>query len=432
MQQKSRRIRSGRMGKFLGVLLSALVLLGYASPPAVLLRELPATITLALGQEANIGNGFPLSLTVKQGDVQALSSMDETLGGLRLKAGNEGKSTATINLFGLLPLRDVEINVQDDLWLYPGGQAVGVALYTAGVLVVGTSDLSGGEGQSPARLAGLKPGDLITQVNGQTLAGTQALQEWVTAFGEKPLPLTVRRGEALMEMVLSAKKDKQTGLYRIGAWVRDSTAGVGTLSFYGQVRKKGQIAAPAITYGALGHAITDSDTQQVLTVSRGEILLADVVDVRKGKRGVPGELKGSFLRENRVLGNIGINNQFGIYGALSNTPTHPLYPDGLPIGRKDAVHTGPATILSTVDARGMKEYAVEIVEVTRQSEPNQRSMVVKVVDPELLEKTGGIVQGMSGSPIIQDGRLIGAVTHVYVNDPTMGYGLFIEWMLAQE
>ena len=133
-----------------------------------------------------------------------------------------------------------------------------------------------------------------------------------------------------------------------------------------------------------------------------------------------------------MLGNIRLNNQVGIYGQLDSAPAHPLYPDGLPIGRKDAVHTGPASILCTVNGTSMKEYAIEIVEVARQSAPAQRSMVLRVTDEQLLEKTGGIVQGMSGSPILQDGRLIGAVTHVFVNDPAMGYGLFIEWMLQQE
>jgi stage IV sporulation protein B len=225
---------------------------------------------------------------------------------------------------------------------------------------------------------------------------------------------------------LTPHRDESTGKYRIGAWVRDSTAGVGTLSFYGE-------PAPGhgVHYGALGHAITDADTRQVLTIGKGEIMEADVVEVRKGQAGLPGELKGSFLSRQTVLGTITRNDQLGIYGPLSRVPAHPLYPEGLPIGRKDAVHTGKATILCTVDAEGMREYDVEIVEVNRQSSPAPRSMVVKVVDEALLRKTGGIVQGMSGSPILQDGRLVGAVTHVFVNDPTMGYGLFIEWMLGE-
>lgn len=431
MQHHQNKQRKGRIRKAIGIMLSTLVVLCYASPQAALLRDLPGTLTMAMGQKTVFQGGFPLSISVREGDVEALSSTDERLGEVTLKAGSEGKSTATISLFGLLPLRDVEIDVQDNLMLYPGGQAVGVALYTSGVLVVGTSDLSGNGGQSPARLAGLKAGDVITKVNDQSLNNIAQLQELVTTTGENPLALTVMRGDSQLRLTLEPKQDKQSGSFRIGAWVRDSTAGVGTLSFYGKVQRQGDTGDPPVTYGALGHAITDTDTQQVLTVSSGQVMLADVVDVRKGKKGVPGELKGSFLRENRVLGTIDMNNQFGIYGDLDTPPTHPLYPDGLPVGRKDAVHTGPATILCTVDTEGMKEYDIEIVEVARQSAPTQRSMIVKVTDPALLEKTGGIVQGMSGSPIIQDGRLIGAVTHVYVNDPTMGYGLFIEWMLAQ-
>ena len=387
-----------RLKKTLGWLLSAFLLVVYFSPQAQLLRTLPDRLSVAVGQRAVLDAPFPLTVQAQE-DVSAGASLDETL------PEEAGKSTATISFLGLLPLREVEIDISDDLRLYPGGQAVGVALHTQGVLVVGTSDLS--DAYSPARLAGVKAGDLITQAGGQTLESAEQLTALVASMGEAPLPLTIRRGESILELTLTPKRDGESGDYRIGAWVRDSTAGVGTLSFYGALEEGG-----ALRFGALGHAITDSDTQQVLTVGRGQIMQADVVDVRKGDAGFPGELKGSFLRENRVLGDIFVNNQYGIYGELDALPEHPLYPEGLPIGRRDAVHTGPATILSTVGTGGMREYDVEIVEVARQSEPAQRSMVLRVTDPELLERTGGIVQGMSGSPIIQDGRLIGAVTHV--------------------
>lgn len=389
-----------RLKKTLGWLLSAFLLVVYFSPQAQLLRTLPDRLSVAVGQRAVLDAPFPLTVQAQE-DVSAGASMDETL------PEEAGKSTATISFLGLLPLREVEIDISDDLRLYPGGQAVGVALHTQGVLVVGTSDLS--DAYSPARLAGVKAGDLITQAGGQTLESAEQLTALVASMGEAPLPLTIRRGESILELTLTPKRDGESGDYRIGAWVRDSTAGVGTLSFYGALEEGG-----ALRFGALGHAITDSDTQQVLTVGRGQIMQADVVDVRKGEAGFPGELKGSFLRENRALGDIFVNNQYGIYGELDALPEHPLYPEGLPIGRRDAVHTGPATILSTVGTGGMREYDVEIVEVARQSEPAQRSMVLRVTDPELLERTGGIVQGMSGSPIIQDGRLIGAVTHVCV------------------
>ena len=383
-------------------LLSALLLMVHFSPQAALLRSLPDTLSIATGQNVNLSSTFPLKI-----DLQGVTLPADANAGQTLSQVDPTAATATVSLFGLLPIREVPIDIQDDLILYPGGQAVGVALHTKGVLVVGTSDLT--NFSSPARLAGIKPGDLITQIAGKPVESTDSLTQQVEACGGQPLPLTIQRGENTFSLTLTPQKDAQSGQYRMGAWVRDSTAGVGTLSFYGEV-EPGQ----GLRYGALGHAITDADTQQVLTIGHGEIMSADVVDIRKGAAGNPGELKGSFLGQQRILGGIRINNRFGIYGAMQEAPVHPLYPNGLPIGRKDAVHTGKATILCTVDGSTMQEYDVEIVEVNRQSQPAQRSMVVRVVDQELLAKTGGIVQGMSGSPIIQDGRLIGAVTHVCV------------------
>ena len=413
------RRASSRARRMTGWFLSALVLLVYFSPAAQLLRTLPDTLSVAYGQSAAFDAPFPLVMEVET--AQADASMAQRLSDADVNAQT---SRATISLFGRLPLREVDIEISDDLRLYPGGQAVGVALHTKGVLVVGTSDLTGA--YSPARLAGIKPGDVIMAADGRPVESTTDLTELVSAYGATPLPLTVQRGDSTLSLTLQAKRDGQSGEYRIGAWVRDSTAGVGTLSFYGEIRK-----GEGIRYGALGHAIADADTKQILTVGAGEVMLADVVDVRKGQSGYPGELKGSFLREGRVLGSLVRNSVYGIYGQLTAPPAHPLYPDGLPIGRRDAVHEGPATILCTVGPEGMKEYDVEITEVKRQSAPAQRSMVLRVVDEELLAITGGIVQGMSGSPIIQDGRLIGAVTHVFVNDPTRGYGLYIEWMMGE-
>ena len=411
--------QSSRARRLTGWLLSALLLAVHFSPQAALLRTLPDTLSIAPGQQVVLPDLFPLQIALEGASLPAGSSTDQTLGN-----SSAQPSKATVSLFGIIPLREAQVTVRDDLILFPGGQTVGVALRTSGVLVVGTSDLSGGI--SPARLAGLKPGDLITQIAGEPIAGTDALTRLVAARGSQPLPMTVQRGENTLQLTLTPHRDENSGAYRIGAWVRDSTAGVGTLSFYGEVEP-----GEGLRYGALGHAITDADTRQVLTIGRGEIMTADVVQVRKGQAGFPGELKGSFLSRQHSLGSIRINDRFGIYGPMTEAPAHPLYPEGLPVGRKDGVHTGKATILCTVDAEGMKEYDIEIVEVNRQSRPAQRSMVVKVVDPELLEKTGGIVQGMSGSPILQDGRIIGAVTHVFVNDPTMGYGLYVEWMLEE-
>ena len=408
--------KSSPKKRTIGWLLSILWVALCLSPQARLLCNLPDRLHLAAGQSLALTAPYPLTLQTHTEGVTANTSLSATL-----EPSSGRQSEATISLFGL-PIKKMQVDISDDLRLYPGGQAVGVALHTSGLLVVGTSDLSGAH--SPARIAGLKPGDLITEAGGRPMSATDDLTKLVAATGETPIPLTIRRGENILSLTLTPKRDRQTGDYRIGAWVRDSTAGVGTLSFYGKLNPE-----QATVYGALGHAITDADTQQLLTVGFGEMMMADVVDVRKGQIGYPGELKGSFLREQRVLGNIQQNSIFGIYGELSRQPDHPLYPDGLSIGRKDAVHTGKASILCTVGPDGMKEYEVEIVEVSRQATPAQRSLVLRVTDQALLQRTGGFVQGMSGSPILQDGRLIGAVTHVFVNDPTMGYGLFIEWML---
>lgn len=391
-----------RARRLTGWFLSVLLLMIHFSPQAALLRSLPDTLSIAAGQQLSLSASFPLKIDLQGSSLPADANAGQTLSQVAPEA-----ATATVSLFGLFPLKEVAIDIRDDLILYPGGQAVGVALHTKGVLVVGTSDLTGFS--SPARLAGIKPGDLITAVAGKPIDSTTSLTKLVEACGGKPLPITIQRNDNSLQLTLTPQKDQQSGTYRMGAWVRDSTAGVGTLSFYGEV-EPGQ----GLRYGALGHAITDADTQQVLAIGHGEIMTADVVDVRKGLVGNPGELKGSFLAQQHILGGIRINNRFGIYGGLKEVLPHPLYPDGLPIGRKDAVHTGKATILCTVEGSSMQEYDVEIVEVNRQSQPAQRSMVVKVVDERLLSKTGGIVQGMSGSPIIQDGRLIGAVTHVCV------------------
>jgi len=295
--------------------------------------------------------------------------------------------------------------------LIPGGQAVGVAIRTKGVLVVGLGDGAGLQ-------AGIRAGDVLISVNGRPLDSADVLTETVIAAQGQPLSIILERNGRQQSVLATPLFDESSQSYRLGVWVRDSTAGVGTLTFYD----------PATgAYGALGHAIVDSDTGMTLPVREGRLMQAEVVSVRKGERGMPGELKGSFLREQVRLGAVETNGEKGIYGRMETDIHNALYPDGLPVGAKSEVHTGAATILSTVNGSEMAEYAVEITQVNRASE--QKSLVIRVTDERLLSATGGIVQGMSGSPIIQNGKLVGAVTHVLVNDPTRGYGIFIENML---
>ena len=402
---KRRRQSPSALRRATGLVLSLLLTLSYFSPRQQALRNLPDTLHLTAGQLQTLELGSMLTLTTQAGTAAVSASEDETLraqGAVSLSSETAGTSELLLSLMGLLPLKKVEVEVSPEKRLIPGGMAIGVALHTSGVLVVGTSDL-GADGPSPARVSGILPGDLIRRVNDVELTSSAQFSLLVAQAGGQDLPLTIERDGQLMQVTVTPKLDAATGAARLGVWVRDSTAGVGTLSFYDP---------DTGTYAALGHAITDGDTGEVLTVDRGQILKADIVSVQKGEKGAPGELKGSFLREGVVLGDIIRNNILGIYGSMNEAPQQTLYPDGLPIGLRSGVHTGKASILSTVSGEGLKEYEVEITRVNPQTAPAPKSMVLRVTDPELLEITGGIVQGMSGSPIVQDGRIIGAVTHV--------------------
>ena len=377
--------------KTAGVLILAMAVWMIFSPTAQAVRALPDTYRLAVGQQVRVNAG-----------IAVLSSQDERLSSEEntLYAQEAGETEVSINLFGLFPIGKMRVNAGEERRVIPGGQAVGVALATKGVLVVGVSDVAG---KSPAQDAGLRAGDLIEEIDGKPLESSQQLTEAIAASGGAPLTITFNRNGATRTAALQPLQDAATGSWRMGAWVRDSTAGVGTLSYYDP---------ESGVYGALGHAINDGDTGKLLPVRLGSLLKAEIVDVRRGQKGTPGELRGSFLRDQQVLGTIESNTNLGIYGCMNSDITNPLYPDGIPVGYKESVELGPATILSTIDGNGIRAYSVEIVQASRQNSPSQKSMVIRVTDAELLEKTGGIVQGMSGSPILQNGRIIGAVTHV--------------------
>ena len=401
--------RIGRKRKWAGYLMALAAVWMTFSPTSAALRALPQVYRLGVGQTAEMNIG-----------IAALSSQDQRLSisGGTLSAKAAGEAEVTVNLFGLFPIGRMRVDMEKEQVLMPGGAAVGVAMATQGVLVVGVSDVSG---RSPAQAAGLRAGDLIESVDGQAVASSEELTRLITASGGREMKIAYQRDGQKRTAALTPLPDPASGRFRMGAWVRDSTAGVGTLSFYNPADG---------TYGALGHAINDADTGRLLPVRDGALLEAEIVDIKKGLKGSPGELRGNFLKRQVILGNILENTVLGIYGVLDAPYVNPLYPEGLPMGFQETVKTGPASILSTLDGEGVREYAVEITQISRQMAPAPKSMVIRVTDPALLEKTGGIVQGMSGSPILQNGRIIGAVTHVFVDDPTQGYGLFIEWMLT--
>ena len=308
-----------------------------------------------------------------------------------------------------------------DIELYAGGNSVGVRVSTDGVLAVGYSDLTTGEGEveSPAQNGGIQIGDRLISVNGNKIKNSKDLSKKINESKSENVEILIERnGEEITKNInLSKNAD---GDYKIGLWVRDSTAGVGTLTFYDKESGK---------YGAIGHPITDSETEKILSIKNGDLLNSSIISVKKGVKGNPGELRGIFSSDKKPIGNVTGNTQCGIFGSMNTENLKNINNKTYKVGWRDEIQPGPAQIITTIDEEGPKLYDIEIVKLAKQDSISTKSMVIKITDERLLEKTGGVVQGMSGSPIIQNDKIIGAVTHVLVNKPEVGYGIYIEWML---
>ena len=322
-----------------------------------------------------------------------------------------------------LPLKDVTISVLPETKVIPGGHSIGVRMDVKGVLVVGLQEIDTvtGETINPGLDAGLEIGDSILEINNIPVDSAEEVQKIVNSL-KGDIRLKVSRRGNIIHLTVTPVQSADDNMYKIGVWVRNKTAGLGTLTFYNPENK---------TFGALGHAITDPDTGHVLKVRDGKLLSASVESVKQGTAGIPGEIRGIFYEADDPLGDLLKNTRFGIFGTTYKDIENPIYPEPLSIGYQDEVELGPAYILTTLDKNIVKKYEINIDKIEKQAKPKTKSMVISVTDEELLKKTGGIVQGMSGSPIIQNDKIIGAVTHVFVNDPTKGYGIFIEWMLQQ-
>jgi len=345
-----------------------------------------------------------------------------------LKVNNLIQSSSNIrklkvSFLGLVPLKSISVrSVPSEVTLYPGGQPVGVKLNTKGVLVVALSDIetANGKSTSPGALSGIQVGDSILKINNENINSSEQVSKIVNSCKGKELTVIVMRKGSEMVKNIKPIQSSSDDKYKIGLWVRDSTAGVGTLTFFDDKSKK---------FAALGHPITDADTGTLLNISSGQIINSSIVSVRKGARGNPGELKGIFVDEDITLGDISKNTDCGIFGSTNKSLINSKFNKPMKIALRQEIKEGPAKIITTIDGGEPKTYDIEIQKLLQQEEPGPKSMVIKITDPVLLEKTGGIVQGMSGSPIIQNNKLVGAVTHVLINKPDVGYGIYIEWML---
>ncbi len=362
---------------------------------------IPDQFSVVEGQGFAINSGLPISTV----------SIDDQ----GRKAGDSYQ--VDVKLMGVLPVKQVNVDVVEQTMVVPCGTPFGIKMFTQGVVVVGMSSVDAEGGSiNPAKEAGIQEGDVLISIDGKKLNSNQDVSDIIEHCEGKTLDVELQRKNMTFHVDLTPVKSASEDCYKLGAWVRDSSAGIGTLTFYEPNTK---------VFGGLGHAICDVDTGEILPLSSGEIVSAVIGGVQPGKVGAPGELRGTF-KSVSDMGILATNGETGVYGVLDSLPCQH---EPVPVAMRQQVQSGPAQIMTTIEGEEPKTYDIEIEKINFDEDSPTRNMIVHITDPELLEKTGGIVQGMSGSPILQNGQLVGAVTHVFVNDPTRGYGIFAENML---
>ena len=380
-------------------------------------QNIPDELILFEGEEINIKTIFGMNLNSNQNIIQT-----------SVRTNNEitveaGKKSIEVSLFDNFLTKNVDIDVLPKTKVIPVGKIAGLKLYTSGVLVVGMSEIEGKDNQryKPYENSGIEEGDMIIQVNESIVSSTQDLIDEVNkSNGESIILKYVQDNETKECSIFPVQSyDNQ---YKLGLWVRDSAAGVGTVTFYDSETKK---------FGALGHGITDIDTQELISIASGEFVTTRILNIEKGEAGIPGRVQGT-VEEQQTIGTIYKNTKFGIYGIVDNLSSLGIDASKeMELALRDEIKEGKATILCSLDNQKVEEYEIEIEEIYKENNYDNKSMKIKITDKKLIEKTGGIIQGMSGSPIIQNGKFCGAITHVLVNDPTQGYAVFGDIMLKQ-
>lgn len=391
---------------------------------------LPNSLVFVEGSSTEILSPIPISIKNDDDTLNVLSVTTEPMAtAFTLDIGSSmvadamevGTEDVTFYLCNTLPIKTVSAQVVQEQKLIAVGQSVGITLDTDGLLVLDTgrvaSDISNNENSliEPAKGI-LESGDLLVQANGVDLINKETLQDVVSNSNGEDITFVVKRDEKSIQKIVQPVFSELEQDYKIGVWVRDSIQGIGTITYYNPDTGE---------FGGLGHGIYDVDTGELMPMKQGLVISSSLTNIVKGQKGEPGELTGT-VEKNNVLGTVEYNTSVGIYGTMDmNMDTSQN--DVMNVGFKHEVEVGEAVILSNIEGDEIKEYKIEIQNLNGEE---GKEMRIEIIDEELIEKTGGIIQGMSGSPIIQNGKLIGAVTHVFVNDPTKGYGIFIENMLT--
>lgn len=381
------------------------------------INSIPSNIIIFEGENLNLKIATGLTLASKNSKtILTASNINKE------KINSEGTNNLNLNLFGTIPVKEVNVNVIPKTMVVPLGNAIGMKLYTKGVLVVGMSQIETdkNEKKKPYENSGIEQGDTILEINNNIVGNTEELIKEVENSKGNTINIKYLRDDKTMQTDITPVKSKNT--YKIGLWVRDAAAGVGTLTFY----------EPSTNlFMALGHGISDIDTEEIVNIANGELVTANIVSITKGRKGYPGEIRGT-IDEGKTIGTIYKNTNFGVYGMVKNK--NYLEADltqEMEVAPRNEIKEGKAQIICQLENSAKKKYDIEIEKVYINNNQNNKSMLIKITDKELLEKTGGIIQGMSGAPIIQEGKFVGAVTNVLVDDPTQGYGVFADIMIKE-
>lgn len=398
MQEKQKKYRKFLWYALVGTLLSLFILI-YGT----MKDHIPDEIFVYADEETDWETFFQ----------EPLISYDETV-----EVSQNGSYQIRCKWLGVLPLKTIKVHTVEKQEVLVSGSPVGIYMETKGVLVIDSGEITDREGirRTPAEHI-IQSGDYLCEIDGKVLTGKRQLMQLVRENQGEPMELQVIRHQETIKLEMTPV-ETEDGSYKLGIWVRDNIQGIGTLTY----------VEPNGTFGALGHGISDADTGERLEISDGDLYRADILSIRKGTAGTPGELRGviNYREENRI-GTICGNSQYGIRGQLE-PGKYSESMKKIPTGLKQEIQTGKAEIRCDI-GDGIREYQCEILEIDSNARDTNKCFVLRITDDDLLSRTGGIVQGMSGSPVLQNGKLIGAITHVFVNDPTKGYGIFIENMM---
>ena len=337
-------------------------------------------------------------------------------------SGDKEQHLLKYKLFNMIDILDLKVNVVKDDEYYVGGDLLGFSLQSRGVILVGGNFIITENGiEKPFEDSNLKTGDIILSMNDIPVNSVEDISKVLNSTQGEVLDLVVKRNGEMFNVSIKPALDIQTNTYKLGLWVKEDAMGIGTLTF---------VNATTGRFGALGHCINEGESSECIEISSGSIYESKVLGVKVGKNGVAGELIGTF-NKNEPIGTVDKNSNYGVYGYMDNVDEYVQGLDATTLGGRLSVVPGKASILSCIDGDTVESFDIEIVKANFQTKSTEKSMIIRVTDKELIARTGGIVQGMSGSPIIQNGKLVGAVTHVFVNDATKGFGIYIDWMVNQ-